>query len=164
MSALVILLGAYLAGSLPFGLFVARAVKGIDIRQHGSGNIGATNVTRVLGAKWGAVCFVLDVLKGALPTKLLPLAMLAANDPNRIHWQVTAGLMAILGHMFPIWLGCHGGKGVATALGVVVMLAHVSTAITFGVFIACFPATRIVSTSSIVSAVPFAVAQICLLW
>ena len=63
MNVSALLLGAYLIGSLPFGLFVARAVKGIDIRQHGSGNIGATNVTRVIGAKWGAVCFLLDVLK-----------------------------------------------------------------------------------------------------
>ncbi|MBC7815464.1 MAG: glycerol-3-phosphate 1-O-acyltransferase PlsY [Planctomycetaceae bacterium] len=163
MTPLLILVGAYLAGSLPFGLIVARLAKGIDIREHGSKNIGATNVTRVLGVKWGALCFVLDVLKGVLPV-LLPNVMLAAGDPNQIHWQVAAGLLAILGHMFPIWLGFHGGKGVATALGIVAVLAHVSTAITFGVFIACFAATRIVSISSIASATTFAVSQMCVLW
>ncbi len=164
MTPLPILVGAYLAGSVPFGLIVARLAKGIDIREHGSKNIGATNVTRVLGVKWGALCFVLDVLKGALPV-LLPIVMLAADDPNRVHWQVAAGLLTILGHMFPIWLGFHGGKGVATALGVVVMLANpISTAITFGVFIACFAATRIVSISSIASAVTFAVSQMCVVW
>lgn len=164
MPFLLTLLGAYFAGSVPFGLIVARLAKGIDIREHGSKNIGATNVTRVLGAKWGALCFVLDVLKGALPV-LLPNVTLTADDPNRVHWQVAAGLLTILGHMFPIWLGFHGGKGVATALGVVVMLANpISTAITFGVFTACFATTRIVSISSIASAVTFAVSQMCILW
>ncbi len=164
MTPFFILLISYVAGSLPFGLIVARAAKGIDIREHGSKNIGATNVTRVLGAKWGALCFVLDVLKGALPV-LLPIVILAADDPNRTHWQVAAGLLAILGHMFPIWLGFHGGKGVATALGVVVMLANpISTAITFGAFAACFAATRIVSISSITAAVTFVVAQFYFLW
>lgn len=85
------------------------AAKGIDIREHGSKNIGATNVTRVLGWKWGAACFVLDVLKGALPIAF-PKMLFALGDPNRVHWLVAAGLLAILGHMFPIWLGFHGGK------------------------------------------------------
>ncbi len=164
MTPLLILVGAYLAGSVPFGLIVARLAKGIDIREHGSKNIGATNVTRVLGAKWGVLCFVLDVLKGAMPV-LLPNVLLTADDPNRTHWQVAAGLLAILGHMFPIWLGFHGGKGVATALGVVVMLANpISTVITFGMFITCFTVTRIVSISSIGSAATFAVSQMCVLW
>ena len=164
MHVLIVLIGAYLAGSLPFGLIVARVAKGIDIREHGSKNIGATNVTRVLGAKWGALCFVLDVLKGGLPV-YLPRLLLTAEDSNRVHWQVAAGLLAILGHMFPIWLGFHGGKGVATALGVVVMLAKpLSTTITFGAFIACFATTRIVSISSIIAAVTFAIAQMYFLW
>src|SRR5262245_50664100 len=101
MSPIFILVGSYVAGSLPFGLIIARLVKGIDIRQQGSGNIGATNVSRVLGSKWGAVCFVLDALKGALPVWLLPEWAFAANDPTQTHWSVAAGLMAILGHMFP---------------------------------------------------------------
>ncbi len=164
MLPFIILAGAYLAGSLPFGLLVARAAKGIDIREHGSKNIGATNVTRVLGAKWGSLCFVLDVLKGALPV-WLPNWLLAADVPNRVHWQVAAGLLAILGHMFPIWLRFHGGKGVATALGVVVMLANpISTAITFGAFVICFAASRIVSISSIAAAATFAISQMYCLW
>lgn len=163
MSPLFILLSSYLAGSLPFGLIVARVAKGIDIREHGSKNIGATNVTRVLGAKWGALCFVLDVLKGALPI-LLPNLLLPPTDLNRTHWQVAAGLLSILGHMFPVWLGFRGGKGVATALGVVVMLAPISTAIAFGAFVVSFAATKIVSSSSITAAVTFAVAQMYFLW
>ena len=164
MSPLLILIGAYLAGSLPFGLFVARAVKGIDIREHGSRNIGATNVTRVIGVKWGAVCFLLDLLKGSGPVWLLPQSLLAADDPSRIHWQVAAGLLAIIGHMFPVWLGFKGGKGVATALGVVAMLAPQSTAFTFGVFVALFAITRIVSLGSIIAAAVFAVLQMIQLW
>ena len=159
MSHLVILFGAYLVGSLPFGLLVARAVKGIDIRQHGSGNIGATNVTRVIGAKWGAVCFLLDVLKGGLPVWLFPHLILAADDPSFGHWRVAAGLLAIIGHMFPVWLGFQGGKGVATALGVVAVLAPHSTGITFGVFVGLFAITRIVSLSSIIAVLAFAAAQ-----
>ncbi len=164
MSPILILVGSYLAGSLPVGLILVRAVKGIDIRQQGSGNIGATNVSRVIGAKWGTVCFVLDALKGALPVWLLPELALADNDTTQIHWSVAAGLMAILGHIFPCWLSFCGGKGVATALGVVVILAAwQSTAITFGVFAVCFAASRIVSLSSIVSAVVFAVSQMIIL-
>ncbi len=159
MSPLFILLGSYFAGSLPFGLIVARLAKGIDIREHGSKNIGATNVTRVLGAKWGALCFVLDVLKGALPV-CLPKLLLAPGELNHVHWQVAAGLLAVFGHMFPIWLGFHGGKGVATALGVVVMLANLNaTAITLGMFVVVFALGRIVSISSIAAAVMFAIAQ-----
>ncbi|MCX7422576.1 MAG: glycerol-3-phosphate 1-O-acyltransferase PlsY [Planctomycetia bacterium] len=164
MLPLLILIGAYFAGSLPFGLFVARAVKGIDIRDHGSCNIGATNVTRVVGLKWGVVCFLLDVLKGGSPVWLLPKLLQTPNDPSRAHWQVAAGMMAIIGHMFPIWLGFKGGKGVATALGVVAMLAPQSTGITFCVFVVLFAITRIVSLGSIVCAITFAVLQIIQLW
>lgn len=164
MHSFLILVGSYLAGSLPFGLMVARVAKGIDIREHGSKNIGATNVTRVLGWRWGALCFALDVVKGTLPV-LMANMVLVAGDPNRTHWQVAFGLMTILGHMFPVWLGFRGGKGVATALGVVIMLANLkSTAVTFGAFVVLFAATRVVSISSIAAAVTFAVAQMYFLW
>lgn len=159
MTPSLLFFGAYLVGSLPFGLLIARVVKGIDIRQHGSGNIGATNVTRVIGAKWGAVCFLLDVLKGGVPVWLFPHLLLAVDDPSRDHWRVAAGLLAIIGHMFPIWLGFQGGKGVATALGVVAVLASHSTGITFGVFVGVFAITRIVSLSSIIAVLAFAASQ-----
>ncbi|MCY2967393.1 MAG: glycerol-3-phosphate acyltransferase, partial [Planctomycetota bacterium] len=89
---------AYLIGSIPFGYLTARLVKGIDIREHGSRNIGATNVGRVLGGKWGLFVFVLDLLKGMVPT-YLPRLLLA--DEGVLHWQTLAGLATILGHMFP---------------------------------------------------------------
>src|SRR5690606_37197450 len=102
----------------PFSLLIARWFGGIDLRQHGSGNVGATNVARTLGFKWGLLALLLDALKGLLPTWGLPL-LLFEGDVSRDHAQVVAGLAAIVGHMFPCWLGFRGGKGVATALGVV---------------------------------------------
>lgn len=111
---------AFLIGSIPFGLLIGRA-KGIDIRQHGSGNIGATNVGRVLGKKFGVLCFVCDLLKGLLPTLAAGLYLGVAGrwsvEPH-IAWQWLAVMFApVLGHMFCPWVGFKGGKGVATGLG-----------------------------------------------
>src|SRR5580658_4443801 len=113
---------AYLVGSLPFGLLIGRYVAGVDIRKSGSGNIGATNVARVLGRRLGLIVLILDCVKGALPTLLLPL-WLADSDPAKLHIAVLSGTATILGHMFPCWLRFKGGKGVATALGVALALA-----------------------------------------
>lgn len=145
---------AYLIGSLPFGYLIARFVAGVDIRKSGSGNIGATNVARVLGKKLGIAVLVLDCLKGALPTLLLPL-LLADSDVHRLHLAVVSGTAAILGHMFPCWLKFRGGKGVATALGVALALAPLSTGVAFIVFALCVALTRTVSLSSILAACTF---------
>jgi acyl phosphate:glycerol-3-phosphate acyltransferase len=147
-------LTAYLVGSLPFGLLIARFVAGVDIRQQGSGNIGATNVARVLGKKLGLAVLVLDCLKGALPTALLPWA-LADSSSIRLHLAVLSGAAAILGHMFPCWLKFRGGKGVATALGVALVLAPIATAAAFAVFALCVVLTRIVSLCSVLAACTF---------
>jgi glycerol-3-phosphate acyltransferase PlsY len=155
LAAVVAFLLAYLVGSLPFGLIVARLFGGIDIRQQGSGNIGATNVARVLGAKYGGIVLVLDCLKGAAPTALLPLLFVAADGPQRLHLAVLSGVATILGHMFPCWLGFRGGKGVATALGVALVLAPAASGVAFAIFAVCFAATRIVSLSSILGASAF---------
>jgi acyl phosphate:glycerol-3-phosphate acyltransferase len=163
LAAAVAFLLAYLVGSLPFGLIVARLVGGIDIRQQGSGNIGATNVARVLGAKYGALVLVLDCLKGALPTALLPTLFLASSAPQRPHLAVLSGVATILGHMFPCWIGFRGGKGVATALGVALVLAPAASGVAFLVFALCFAATRIVSLSSILGASAFCGLELWLL-
>lgn len=155
LAALAALVLAYLVGSLPFGWIVARLVGQIDIRKHGSGNIGATNVARVLGAKYGAIVLALDCLKGAASTALLSLLLLAPDAPERLHLAVLSGVAAILGHMFPCWLGFRGGKGVATALGVAVVLAPAASGVALVVFVVCFAATRIVSLSSIIGACAF---------
>lgn len=155
--------GAYLAGSIPFGLLIARVFRGVDIRQHGSGNIGATNVGRVLGAKWGIACLVLDALKGLLPVWLLPMALLAPQAENAGLVQVIAGVATIVGHMFPCWLKFKGGKGVATALGVVIVVGPWGSLAALGGFILGMLATRIVSVSSILAAVAFATTQMVML-
>lgn len=125
MIAYPILIGlAYLLGSIPVGFLLARA-RGVDIRAQGSGNIGATNVGRVLGRPFGLLVFVLDFLKGAVPVLLVLLgaadAVLPAGEEH-VALAVAAGLAAFLGHCFPVWLGFRGGKGVATGAGVVAML------------------------------------------
>jgi glycerol-3-phosphate acyltransferase PlsY len=116
----LLILASFLAGSIPFGLLIARA-KGVDIRKHGSGNIGATNVGRVLGKQWFFVCFGLDLLKGLLPTLAMGAALGALGSfTMTIHdaaWWLAAAVASILGHVFCPWLGFRGGKGVATGLG-----------------------------------------------
>lgn len=155
--------GAYLAGSIPFGLIIARVFRGIDIRQHGSGNIGATNVSRVLGAKWGISCLVLDALKGLLPVWLLPLALVAPDAESFRLLQVIAGVATILGHMFPCWLKFKGGKGVATALGVVIVIGPWGSLAALAGFIFGMLASRIVSVSSILASLAFAITQMVVL-
>ena len=154
---------AYLVGSIPFGYLTARVVRGIDIRQHGSGNIGATNVGRVLGSRWGIVVLMLDLLKGLLPVWLLP-AWSIQPTAEQMHWNVAVGVATIVGHMLPCWLGFRGGKGVATALGVVLFLAPWASLISAGSFAITFAMWRIVSLSSIIAVLAFAAAELTLLW
>jgi acyl phosphate:glycerol-3-phosphate acyltransferase len=158
-----IALASYAIGSIPFGYLLARCIYKIDIRQHGSGNIGATNVGRVLGGKWGAAVLGLDLIKGLIPAGVLAAALAPADDPWLVHWKVVAGISAILGHMFPCWLGFRGGKGVATSLGVVICLGGWATAAAAAVFALTFAATRIMSASSMAAALTFAVCQMVLL-
>jgi glycerol-3-phosphate acyltransferase PlsY len=151
---------AYAVGSIPFGLITARLVAGIDIRKAGSGNIGATNVGRLLGVRYFVLVLVLDCLKGALPTLLLPCFLLPPHSGAALHLAVMSGVAAILGHMFPCWLGFRGGKGVATALGVVLILAPQASAVATIVFAIGFAIARIVSLSSIGAACAFCVFEI----
>jgi acyl-phosphate glycerol 3-phosphate acyltransferase len=135
---------AYLAGSIPFGYLLAR-YRGIDIRTVGSGNIGATNVTRNLGHKLGALVFVLDSAKGALPTAL---ALWLTHD---VAVAAAAGLSATIGHMFPVWLRFRGGKGVATGTGVVAVLMPATAIVALLVWLATLAATRFVAAASILA-------------
>jgi glycerol-3-phosphate acyltransferase PlsY len=157
-SAAVLVLASYLVGSIPFGLIIGRVVKGIDLRDHGSGNIGATNAGRVLGKKWGLICLVLDALKGLLPVLLFPRWICGADSlsPGLLQdLAVMAGVETIVGHMFPCWLGFRGGKGVATSLGVVAMLSPWGLLASASAFFITMLATRIVSLSSMIAAVCF---------
>jgi len=139
---------AFVFGSIPFG-FVIGKLKGVDVRQYGSGNIGATNVSRVLGKKWGAIVLLLDALKGALPVLYLKVTGYSTEH------QVLAGLFAILGHCFSPFLKLRGGKGVATGLGVFLVVSPKVTLIAFLVFLLVFLTTRYVSLSSITAALSF---------
>ena len=144
-----ILIG-YLLGSIPFAYLAGKAVRGIDLRQHGSGNLGATNVYRTLGAKVAAVVFVLDTLKGALP--VLAVKYYAAG-PHLELWAIAAGVAAIAGHakpLFLLWKG--GGKGVATAGGVFLALAPIPTLASMATFIVVVLLTGYVSVASLSAA------------
>lgn len=141
-----LLLFAYLLGALPIGLVVGKVVKGIDVREHGSGNIGASNVWRTLGRTWGIVVFTLDVGKGLVPTLM---AHHAAHAP--LWLPVAAGICAVMGHNFSPFLGFKGGKGVATTLGVALGLSWQAALIGFAVWAVCLYVTRYISLSSVVS-------------
>lgn len=144
---------AYLVGAIPFGFLVGMA-RGVDIRAQGSGNIGATNVGRLLGRWWGILVFVLDFLKGACPTLLAYLVPEPSDQtlyPDTL--PVVAGVSAFLGHLFPVYLGFRGGKGVATGCGVVAVLVPWWTlAVVLGVWGVVFFLSRYVSLASLLAA------------
>ena len=157
MTWLLIIILSYLIGSIPWGYLFARA-KGIDIRQHGSGNIGAANVHRVMGKKWGYVVFLCDFFKGFLSVKLGSLiAAYFLVDP--VLGSVIAGIACILGHDYSIWLGFKGGKGIATLAGTVLSLFPPLVFVSFGVvWIAVFLIGRYTSLASISAAVALPIA------
>ena len=141
---------AYASGSLPFAWLAGRA-RGIDLRKQGSGNLGATNVFRILGWKTGIAVFLADALKGALPVLLLPPRLEPGHDP--VIWAILVGVAAIAGHVRPLFLGFRkGGKGVATAAGVFLALAPVPMLIAFTTFVAIVMGTGYVSLGSLISA------------
>ena len=152
---------AFAVGGIPFGYFVGRLILKDDIRNHGSGNIGATNVTRVIGWKWGAVVLVFDALKGLLPTWGTALLLQSRGDVEHLLLaKIAAGVCAIVGHMYPVWLKLRGGKGVATALGVIVVIAPIASAVAVGVFAILAATTRVISVASIAATSAFAVTQL----
>jgi glycerol-3-phosphate acyltransferase PlsY len=141
---------SYLAGSVPFAYLAGKA-RGVDLRQHGSGNLGATNAVRVLGPRIGGLVYLGDTLKGLLPVLLLP-KVVQASTPDL--WAIAFGVAAVIGHVRPIFLlGKGGGKGVATAGGVFFGLAWVPALISLVVFATTLMITRIVSVSSLAAAV-----------
>lgn len=156
---ILLIIGSYLLGSIPFGLLLAKA-HGKDLRKIGSGNIGATNVSRALGRKWAYVCFVLDVCKGLVPM-LVGNYLATETTPGQLTLRLVAGCAAITGHIFPLYLRFKGGKGVATSLGVVLGLYPYFTFAGFICFILwCVVVLlwKYVSLASITAACTFPVA------
>ncbi len=141
-------IASYLIGAIPFGLMVGR-LAGIDVRLSGSGNIGATNVARLLGKKFGVVTLVLDCLKGFLPIYLA--SRLLPESPYREIVLLLCGIMAVVGHMFPLYLGFKGGKGVATGLGVFLFLSPAAIGISLLVFVAAVGLSGFVSVGSLLA-------------
>jgi glycerol-3-phosphate acyltransferase PlsY len=149
MAPIVGVIISYLAGSIP-SAYIAGRLRGVDLRKHGSGNLGATNVVRVLGAKTGAVVFIADLLKGFLSVYFLPMYTETLRPEL---WALVYGIAAIAGHVKPIFLlGKGGGKGVATASGVFLALAFVPMLVAEVVWIATFYFTRYVSLASLLGA------------
>ncbi len=152
-------ISSYLVGSIPFGYTVGR-LRGVDIRTVGSGNIGATNVFRTLGRKYGVLTFILDVLKGVAAIQLcarVSWGFFNEGIPVPEYAQIAAGCAVLLGHSFPVFLGFRGGKGVATGLGVAAGIAPVTAAAGLLVWIAVFLSTGYVSAGSVCAALTVAV-------
>ena len=147
ISWLLFSLGAYLLGSIPFGRIISRKIAGIDITRKGSRNVGATNVARVIGFKWGILTLYMDGLKGFLPCLLSAL-----HFPQSELFQAVAGLSALLGHQYSIYLKFRGGKGFATALGVYLSISPVACLIALLAFAITLYGWRFVSVGSMVSA------------
>jgi len=161
-SLIFIILLSYLIGSIPFGLIVGKIAKGIDIRKYGSGNIGSTNVSRILGFKYGLITQIGDIIKGVVPTLIIaPIFYskspfqdyIPINDYTFI--QILAGIAAVCGHIWTIFAGFRGGKGVNTAVGILIGLAPIDLLISFGIFLLVLIISGYVSLGSIIAAISF---------
>ena len=149
----VVVIGSYLLGSIPFG-YLAGRIAGIDIRKCGSGNVGATNVMRTLGKRYGYPVFVADFLKGfgAVKMSMLIATRLQPQSNSSEMFAIVAAISSVLGHSFPVWLHFKGGKGVATSAGALFGLAPVAALVGAAVWILTFSLTRYVSVASIAAA------------
>ena len=156
MNEFLLIVLAYLIGSIPTAVWVSKTFFNIDIREYGSGNAGATNTFRVLGSKWGSFVMLVDVLKGVLATSLyILLPYYLFNEWDRTNFMIGLGLASVLGHIFPIWANFRGGKGVATLLGMAVAIQPLVAICCVGVFLIVLYLTRFVSLSSILAGVSF---------
>ena len=156
MNEVLLIVLAYLIGSIPTAVWVSKSFFGFDIREYGSGNSGATNTYRVLGAKWGTLVMAIDMLKAVIAVKLaflLPYSF--ENEIYLVNMQLGLGLAAVLGHIFPIWAEFRGGKGVASLFGMVLGIQPNVALCCVGVFILVLYLTRWVSLSSILASIAF---------
>jgi len=152
------LLAAYLVGSIPSAVWVGRTFYGIDVREYGSGNAGATNTFRVLGKKPGTAVLIMDIVKGFMAVKLAYfIGDYDPQSPEFIDFELALAVCGLLGHIFPIYVGFRGGKGVATMLGILIAVHPQAALICAGVFILTLSISRYVSLSSMLSGITFPV-------
>jgi glycerol-3-phosphate acyltransferase PlsY len=157
LSLLLALAIGGLSGALPWGLWLGRWLKGVDVRTLGSRNMGATNVYRTLGPRIGIAVLALDIAKGAVPTWWVPGLRFAEGFPGGAEWcRLGVGLAAVLGHVFTPFAGFRGGKGVATTVGVLLALSPLAFGVFVAVFVAAVAVTRYVSLGSILGSLAFA--------
>ncbi len=162
MKEFFLIITAYFIGSIPTALIISRKFFGIDIREYGSGNMGATNAFRILGAKFGTIIMAVDVLKGMLAVGLFYLLpYYITNEFERTNFMIALGLSAVIGHIFPVFADFKGGKGVATLLGMILAIQPYIALTCIGVFLIVLFFTRYVSLSSILGAIML---PICVLW
>ena len=158
---LLCMAGAYLLGSIPTAVWIGKSFFGIDVREHGSGNAGATNALRILGTKTGIFVLLLDALKGVAAVSLGWLVKEYFSNPDLFSvFQLLLGLLAMLGHVFPVFAGFRGGKGIATLAGIVTILFPGAILICLAVFLLLFLLTRYVSMGSIAASLAFPLAVI----
>ncbi|MGA1980183.1 MAG: glycerol-3-phosphate 1-O-acyltransferase PlsY [Sedimentisphaerales bacterium] len=165
MKFVILIIGSYLLGSIPFGLIIA-AAHGKDLRNIGSGNIGATNLSRALGKKWAYLCFFLDATKGLVP--MLVAAGFISSPPAvaELFFALAVGCAAVLGHIFPIYIKFKGGKGVATSFGVALGLwpyYTICSLFAFGVWTVIVLIWRYISLASIAASVAFPLALVLMI-
>lgn len=159
VSLLAALSLGYLSGSLPWGLWLPRWFRGVDVRKLGSRNLGATNVYRTLGPAIGVPVLLLDIAKGLLPTLFVPGLAISAGFPGGSEWcRLGVGLAAVLGHVFTLFAGFKGGKGVATTAGVLLALSPPAFAVFAIVFVATVAVSRFISLGSVLGSIAFAAA------
>lgn len=157
MTDVLVLVTAYLLGSIPFGYLLVKWVKGVDVRTQGSGNIGMTNVWRVAGAKWGILTLVLDIAKGALA-----VAIARHFDSNDDLLLVLSGLLALLGNVFSIFLKFKGGKGIGVSVGVFFSLLWLPSLAGLFVFLIALAIGRMISAGSLLGATTMAILTFCI--
>lgn len=150
-----LLVTAYFLGSIPTAVWWGKRYYGIDVREFGSGNSGATNTFRVLGKKAGIPVLIIDIVKGILAVLLAHLSPFVFDSNQFVNLQLGLGIAALVGHVFPIFAGFRGGKGVATILGIVICLTPLTSLMVLGIFLTSLLITRYVSLSSMIAGLSF---------
>ena len=148
---------AYLIGSIPTSVWIGRRFYNVDVREHGSGNSGATNSLRILGKKAGIVVLLIDILKGWLAVGIVCFSSYASGSSQRMHLEVALAFSAILGHIFPVYAGFKGGKGVATGMGIILAFSPIVALFCLLVFAVVFLVFHYVSVASMIAAASFPV-------